>query len=97
MLYIMAGCTAIYNPIIVTQMRSSIIGYSPTTTTLDVHVISCQAAPAIAVASRVTIQLVCPLHLLTFCVALNSAQSHLTPLSIEERVNCILLQHVSGY
>ena len=60
------------------QMHSSIIGYSSTTTTtLNICFIASQAAPAIAAAARVTIQLVCPLHLLTFPVALNSAQSHL--------------------
>ena len=59
---------------IATRMCSSIIGYSPTTTTLDICVIACRAASAIAAAA--TIQLECPLHLLTFRIALNSAQSH---------------------
>ena len=55
------------------RMRSSIIGYSPTTTTtLDICFIASRAAPAIAAVATVTIQLVCPLHLLTFCMALNS-------------------------
>ena len=66
-------------------MRSSIIGYSPTTTTttLNVPFIACRAAPAIAATATVTIQRVCPLHLLTFHVALNSAQSLLTCIFTE--------------
>ena len=43
---------------IATQMHSSIIAYSPTTTTtLDIRFIACRAAPAIAAAATVTIQL----------------------------------------
>ena len=56
----------------------TIIGYTTTTTTtttLDICVIASRAAPAIG-AATVTILLVCPLHLPTFTVALNSAQSH---------------------
>ena len=62
------------------RIRSSIIGYSPTTT-LKVHFIACRAARAIA-AATVTIQLVCPLHLLTFHVALNSAQINIVLYSL---------------
>ena len=57
-------------------MHNSIIKYSPSTTTLDICFIASQAAPAIAAAATVTIQFVCPLHLLTFRWALNSVQSH---------------------
>ena len=62
--------------IIAMQMCSSIIGYYPTTTTLSVRFIACKTAPANAAAATAIIQLVCPLHLLTFRMVLNSAQGH---------------------